>query len=269
MTSAARAEARQSMDRTSSPPTYSRSESNSVPWPRTITAVRPSSSRSRASFDGRCLREVNGGSTRTRQGTSCDPCRPASPSGPSERTVTRAAGRSPRRVGRSRVVSRRRSPAGTSSRCRCSTAPALGGQASRSRPRTRRRDGLVTRQPHLRRLAQPHGGVAVPVQLQRRAPDRPARRPRASSSRSSRGDEQHAETGGEQQPDRGRRGQPRQAGPPGQRHEPHHQRGTGTAPSTPSSTASGVTPSSSASGRSSTRCRRAGRASALTSSGVT
>ncbi len=39
--------------------------------------------------------------------------------------------------------------------------------------------------------------------------------------------------------------------------------------STPSSTPSAVTPSSSASGRSATRCRRVGRASALTSSGVT
>ena len=38
MTSAARAVARQSMERTSSPTTYSRSESNSVPWPRIIAA---------------------------------------------------------------------------------------------------------------------------------------------------------------------------------------------------------------------------------------
>ena len=79
MTSAARAVARQSMERTSSPPTYSRSESNSVPCPRTITADRPSSSRSRASRDGRCLREVNGGSTRSRHGTTCEPCRAGQP----------------------------------------------------------------------------------------------------------------------------------------------------------------------------------------------
>ena len=46
-------------------------------------------------------------------------------------------------------------------------------------------------------------------------------------------------------------------------------RGTGTEASTPSSTPSAVTPSSSASGRSCTRCRKVGRASVLTSSGVT
>ena len=50
-----RALARQSTLRTSSPATYSRSESNSVPWPRTRTAARPSSSRSLASRLGRCL----------------------------------------------------------------------------------------------------------------------------------------------------------------------------------------------------------------------
>ena len=46
-------------------------------------------------------------------------------------------------------------------------------------------------------------------------------------------------------------------------------RGTGTDASTASSTPSAVAPSSSASGRSCTRCRRVGRASALTSSGIT
>ena len=65
-----RALARQSMERTSSPRTYSRSESNSVPAPRIRTADRPSSSRSRASRDGRCLRDSNGGSERTVPGTS-------------------------------------------------------------------------------------------------------------------------------------------------------------------------------------------------------
>ena len=44
-TSARRAVARQSIDRTSSPTTYSRSESNSVPWPRISTGIMPSSSR--------------------------------------------------------------------------------------------------------------------------------------------------------------------------------------------------------------------------------
>ena len=65
----------------------------------------------------------------------------------------------------------------------------------------------------------------------------------------------------------------RNNGPPGQRHlDPESmsgQRGTGTAASTPSSTPSALTPSSSASGRTLTRCRNVGRASALTSSGVT
>ena len=55
-----------------------------MPWPRTSTAARPSSSRSRASRAGRCRRDANGGSTRTRPGTRCDPCRAASPSGPND-----------------------------------------------------------------------------------------------------------------------------------------------------------------------------------------
>ena len=143
-TSAARAVARQSMERTSSPMTYSRSESNSVPCPRTITAVRPSSSRSRASRDGRCLRDANGGSARTDHGAAWLPCRAASPSGPIERTVTRSARRSPRRVGVSATDSRRRSPAGTVIRCRVGTAPALGGHASRTTARSVRGPGLAT-----------------------------------------------------------------------------------------------------------------------------
>ena len=63
-TSARRAVARQSIERTSSPTTYSRSESNSVPWPRISAGVDPSSSRNRANRDGKCLRDRNGGSTR-------------------------------------------------------------------------------------------------------------------------------------------------------------------------------------------------------------
>ena len=57
------------MDRTSSPTTYSRSESNSVPGPRTMLRCWPSSWRSWASFSGRCRRLRNGGSTRTDHGT--------------------------------------------------------------------------------------------------------------------------------------------------------------------------------------------------------
>ena len=67
----ARAVARQSIERTSSPRTYSRSESNSVPCPRTWIDVFPSSSRSRAIREGRCLRAVKAGSTRMAPRTSC------------------------------------------------------------------------------------------------------------------------------------------------------------------------------------------------------
>ena len=63
-----RAVARQSIERTSSPSTYSRSASNSVPWPRPRTASEPSSCRSRDNFSGRNRRDVNGGSTRTVHG---------------------------------------------------------------------------------------------------------------------------------------------------------------------------------------------------------
>jgi hypothetical protein len=139
-----RALARQSIDRTSSPRTYSRSESNSVPWPRTRTAARPSSSRSRANRLGRCLRESNGGSERTVPSTSTVRCRPASPSGPPRRIVTPRARRSPRRRGSRGDRSTVRSPAARRIRCRFSLTPAVGCQASRSTPRIRRREVLVT-----------------------------------------------------------------------------------------------------------------------------
>ena len=101
--------------------------------------------------------EVNGGSTRTRHGAACEPCRAASPSGPYERTVTRSAGRSPRRVGTS---SGREAgvPGGRSTGCRLPRAPADGGHASRTTPRTRRPLWLLTRKRD-RRLARP----AVPT----------------------------------------------------------------------------------------------------------
>ena len=71
-----------------------------MPWPRTRTAERPSSSRSRASRLGRCLREVNGGSDPDAPGTSTERCRAGEArAGPRLRTVTRSACRSPRRVG--------------------------------------------------------------------------------------------------------------------------------------------------------------------------
>ena len=97
--SACRAVARQSIERTSSPRTYSRIESNSVPWPRMSSGVRPSSSRRRVSRDGRWTREWNGGSTRMRPGAASVACRDQRPSGPAERIVTCSVRRSPRRHG--------------------------------------------------------------------------------------------------------------------------------------------------------------------------
>ena len=114
-----------------------------MPWPRVRTAERPSSCRSWASREGRCRRELNGGRARTCPATSNERCRPAMPSGPRRRTVTRSARRSPLRVGSRGVRSARRSPAGTRSRCRLPVAPAEGCQASRSQPLKVREPVLV------------------------------------------------------------------------------------------------------------------------------
>ena len=141
-TSDRRAVARQSMERTSSPTTYSRNESNSVPRPRTRTGSSPSISRSRASRDGRCLRDRNGGSTRTVPASATDRCRPASPSGPIARNVTAADCRSPRRVGRSLVGTVAEAPRASISGWLRGSASALGGQASRTAPRNRRLPSL-------------------------------------------------------------------------------------------------------------------------------
>ena len=272
-----RAEARQSIERTSSPATYSRSESNSVPWPRTWIARRPSSSRSRASREGRWRRDPNGGSTRTRAGTARPPCRAASPSGPSERTVTRTASRSPRRVGVSVVTTRRRSPAGTTSRCRAGTAPAEGCQASRSTRRARRRPGVGHPQRDLERRPEAQGRRPgrVLLAVEAHAPDGD-RRQRVHDR------EQRERPGHGQDPEQRRHEQPHD-----QRAEGHQQgetpgdghvvsprprpvtAGPARRRARPDRTPSAVTPSSSASGRSATRWRSAGRASALTSSGVT
>ena len=143
-TSRRRAVARQSMDRTSSPTTYSRSESNSLPCPRSSARCCPSSWRSRDSFPGRCRRLPNGGSTRTVHGTVRRAWRPASPSGPSERMVTCAARLSPRLVGVSVVVSTAWPAAGMRTRAWWGCAPALGGQASRMPARSVRRPALAT-----------------------------------------------------------------------------------------------------------------------------
>ena len=91
-----------------------------------------------------------------RQGTSCRPCRAATPSGPSARTVTRSGRRSPRRVGCSVVVddpllagAARRPPGSPGSRRPRAT------QASRSTARSRRPDGLATVSRTCGRLAEP------------------------------------------------------------------------------------------------------------------
>jgi hypothetical protein len=156
MTSAARADARQSMERTSSPTTYSRSESNSVPGPRIMAADRPSSGRSRSSLAGRWRREVNGGSTRTRHGR-----RGSLPggeaSGPrSARSRGRPAGRRGAWVqhgvdaGVLRAVRRRGA---------ASSRPRRSGARRRAAARGPRPDGLVTRR-DARRLAEAHRQVA-------------------------------------------------------------------------------------------------------------
>ncbi len=64
-----RAEARQSIVLTSSPRTYSRRLSNSVPRPGPRVATRPSMTRSRESFSGSSFREGKAGCTRIRPGT--------------------------------------------------------------------------------------------------------------------------------------------------------------------------------------------------------
>ena len=147
-----RALARQSMERTSSPRTYSRSESNSVPWPRTRIAARPSSSRSRASRLGRCLRDSNGGSERTVPGDverllpRAQAERPAQPCGHADRAQVAAAPRLQRRCaaapgrrarGRSGAGSRRRPRSAARRRAR-RHGPGAGRRSPPAAP-TRRR----------------------------------------------------------------------------------------------------------------------------------
>src|SRR5215469_2925131 len=173
MTSPRRAVARQSMDRTSSPITYSRSESNSLPWPRRSARCWPSSWRSRESFSGRCLRLRNGGRTRTVQGTGCLPWRAAMPSGPMERTVTTAATLSPRRSGASVVVSHAWPPGATWTRACGGSAPALGCQASLMTARSVRRPGFATARPTEARS--PSRQRTSPDRVNRSARTEPAR----------------------------------------------------------------------------------------------
>ena len=132
------------MDRTSSPRTYSRRESNSVPCPRTWTLVLPSSSRSRASRDGRCRRDVNGGRTRMLPATASRALRPAMPRGPAERTANPALRSSPRRRGSREVTTRPEPPGSIRITAVPVTAPAVGCHASRTRIRRARVPVLTT-----------------------------------------------------------------------------------------------------------------------------
>ena len=140
-----RAVARQSIERTSSPTTYSRSESNSVPWPRTCDggAARRARAAGRAAT-GRCLREVNGGSTRSRHGT----------------VVRRPAGRRAR-AGRPSGSSPGR-PAGRragSGAARSSIRGAVAGRDvdARCRARSRRRRRAARRRAAAPRTRRPPG----------------------------------------------------------------------------------------------------------------
>ena len=113
-TSARRAVARQSIERTSSPTTYSRSESNSVPWPRISTAAPVDLAQlgqPRRQMLAATGTAAGPGPARAPGG---DRCRPARPSGPIERAVTASARWSPRRRRGSAGWRRSRSPGGDS-----------------------------------------------------------------------------------------------------------------------------------------------------------
>ena len=300
ITSPRRAAARQSIDRTSSPMTYSRSESNSVPGPRSSERCCPSSWRSWAIFSPRCRRLRNGGSTRTLHATPRRRCRAASPSGPNERTMTAADALSPRRSGVSLLVTVAWPPAGTRQR----GPPRHGVRARRPggahlRPQ-RPRAGIVHGDRGRGRLAQQHPGVPGPgdpqppdAGRQHQVGDDPGQQQPLTASEGGPVPERQHDERAEQRRHRGpagqrHRGSPRSGDSPGTGDHRgtgippgtgHHRgpgiprgaahRGTGTEARTASSTPSAVAPSISASGRSWIRCRNVGRASAFTSSGVT
>ena len=111
---------------------------------------------------GRCRRLRNGGSTRTVHGTGCRRCRAASPSGPTERTMTTADVLSPRRSGVRVLVTEACPPAGTRSAARPGTACALGCQAARAVAAQRPPARVAHRERDGRRLAEQHPGVAGP-----------------------------------------------------------------------------------------------------------
>lgn len=263
-----RAVARQSMERVSSPGTYSRRLSNSVPSPRVRTLVRPSSSRSRDSLEGRCLRLVNG------EGADG----PGDPVGALAGEEAQGAVGPDRDAVRVAVAATGGAQAGghaaafprghrqiVAGGCGLGARlPAAGwpGVAQAGPERAARR--IADRQGDVGGLAQAGGGVAGAGEAEApygggqgevagagdgqrgvdREDARPARVPDADGD------------GGQGRDERGASGE-------------SHQRGTGTWARIALMTESAVTPSISASGRSCTRCRRVGRARAFTSSGVT
>ena len=215
-----------------------------MPWPaHHARGAAPSSSRSRASFSGRCRR----------RGTAAAPGRPRHreaglPRGQSQRTQ-RAHGdpvgrRSPRRVGTSMVV---RAPGRRPGE---SALPVRRGAGRRrpgvaETPRSARRPALATV-----RVTRPAGPAGSRVtggepQVPNRAGQhagRPRFRQQSGRRRPATARATGARPSAASVPTSASSG-----GPSGERHR-RGQRGTGTEASTPSSTPSAVTPSSSASG---------------------
>ena len=103
-----------------------------MPIPRTMSAVRPSSSRSFWRLEGKCLREWNGGITRMCAGTSKLFCRATKPRTDVDRKVSLSAGRTPRRTGSRCWTLSKVSPGLMTVRKRLSLAPAVGAHASRT-----------------------------------------------------------------------------------------------------------------------------------------
>ena len=147
--------ARQSMQRTSSPSTYSRSESNSVPWPADPDRGAAVELAQPGQPDGQVLAGVE-----RRQRPAPSAARERAPAGRPGR-AGRCSARSPgRRAGRRGAGQQGggqhgAAAGGRSRRCRLPVAPAEGCHASRSSPRHRRRPGVGDRERRLGRLAQP------------------------------------------------------------------------------------------------------------------